>query len=82
MLDEFLGQSGDRLLFYTDGIPEAPAAGGGLLGYRALSRLVRSVHRERGGLGAEGWLDALLERVWEAAPSVADDWTAVVIERS
>ena len=73
---------GDRLLFYTDGIPEAPTAGGELLGYRALSRLVRSAHREGEGLDAERWLDALLDRVGEATATPADDWTAVVIERT
>ncbi len=96
-VSEITLERGDRLLFYTDGIPEAATGGGDLLGYEELSRLLRDLHRGCGRLSAERWLDAFLERVWEAtgkgktddasdppsAPYILeDDWTALVIERT
>ncbi|MCP3962193.1 MAG: SpoIIE family protein phosphatase [bacterium] len=90
-------EPGDRLLFHTDGIPEAATGDDELLGYEELARLVCELHRDRGRLSAERWLDALLERVREATGKVKaddgsdlasvpclleDDWTALVIERT
>ena len=90
-----------RLLLLTDGIPEAPTGGGEVLGYEGFSALLGDLHRQPPEApGADRWLDALLERVWEvterksagrrparelipAAPyTLADDWTALVIERT
>ena len=94
-------EPGDRLLLLTDGIPEAPTGGGEVLGYEGFSALLGDLHRQPPEApGADRWLDALLERVWEvterksagrrparelipAAPyTLADDWTALVIERT
>ena len=68
---------GDRVLFLTDGLPEAPAAPGEPLGYEAFTALLD--HRA-GEPGA--WLDRLIERVRGAtAAEQDDDWTALLVER-
>ncbi|MCP4656645.1 MAG: SpoIIE family protein phosphatase [bacterium] len=68
----------DRVLFITDGLPEAPIVAGEPLGYEALRGFLD--HREP--LPA-GWLDRLLDRLREATVAEQDDdWTALVLERT
>ncbi len=68
--------AGERLLMFTDGLPEAPIEEGEPLGYEALAELVA-----KSGGTPDVWLDALLRRVEEATlPRRDDDWTALVVE--
>jgi hypothetical protein len=63
---------GDRLLLVSDGLPEAPVAGGEPLGYERFEKLVA---------GAAS-LDGLIAAVKAATePPLADDWTALMLER-
>jgi len=65
--------AGDRVLFLSDGIPEAPAANGEPLGYDELSLIVA-------GTKSDEWLDALLATVRERTQeTLEDDWTAVAL---
>ena len=68
---------GDRVLFLTDGLPEARTANGDPLGYEALAGLLDSDSAAPGP-----WLDSLFIRL-RAATSEAldDDWTALLLER-
>ncbi len=69
---------GDRVLFLTDGLPEAPTAAGEPLGYEALPGFLD--HR---AAAPGAWLDRLLERLREATVEEQDDdWTALVLERA
>jgi hypothetical protein len=73
---------GDRLLLLTDGLAEAPAAGGEPLGYGELAGLLAA---DQGGPGEAplAWIDGLLDRVRAATnPGLEDDWTALLLERS
>lgn len=66
----------DRVLFLTDGLPEARRPDGGPLGYEALADLLED---SSGPCGE--WLDRLLERVRRAtSPSLDDDWTVLLLE--
>jgi sigma-B regulation protein RsbU (phosphoserine phosphatase) len=69
---------GQRVLFLTDGMPEARDAAGDPLGYEALSRLIAS------SAGASGdFLDRLLASVRAATgDATEDDWTALLLDRS
>ena len=68
---------GERLLFLTDGLPEAPTASGDPLGYEALARLVPPLDGEPPGV----LLDRLFAAVRQATqPTLEDDWTALVLE--
>lgn len=70
--------AGDRVLFLSDGIPEAPRPNGEPLGYEETARLIEATSDATHG---EAWLDALLENVRaHVEPRLADDWTAVVLE--
>jgi sigma-B regulation protein RsbU (phosphoserine phosphatase) len=70
--------SPDRLLFYSDGIPEALTAADRPLGYEALYRLLADAHAE--SASDEGWIDRFLDRVRGATrPVPEDDWTALVV---
>jgi len=72
--------AGDRVLFLTDGIPEAPRANGDPLGYEETARLIAATD---GALRGEAWLDALLANVRARVQErLTDDWTAVVLEVS
>jgi serine phosphatase RsbU (regulator of sigma subunit) len=63
---------GDRLLLVSDGMPEAPVPGGDPLGYERFAKLVA---------GAAS-LDGLIAAVKAATePPLADDWTALMLER-
>ncbi len=68
---------GQRVLFVTDGLPEAPDAAGEPLGYETLSRLVASA-----AAGSGNPADRLLESVRAASPgALQDDWTVLLLER-
>jgi stage II sporulation SpoE-like protein len=68
---------GQRVLFLTDGLPEAPTPSGEPLGYEELSRLVVAAAQAPGNL-----LDRLLELVRRAtSEALEDDWTALLLER-
>jgi len=65
-------ERGDRLVLFSDGIPEAPTPGGEQLGYEAFRKTLANV---------DG-IDAMLERVRAQGTGVDDDWTVVMLERS
>ena len=70
-------EPGQRVLFVTDGLPEAPDAAGEPLGYETLSRLVASA-----AAGPGDPVDRLLESVRAASPgALQDDWTVLLLER-
>jgi Stage II sporulation protein E (SpoIIE) len=66
----------DRVLFVTDGLPEAPTRAGEPLGYEALAGHIASS-------AAEGpLLDRLFDSVRSAtSETLEDDWTALLLER-
>ncbi len=67
----------DRLVFVSDGIPEAPVEGDQLLGYDRLSDALR----DGSGVPANEWLEGVLERIRrQVREPLADDWTALVLE--
>ena len=68
---------GERLLLVTDGLPEAPTASGGPLGYEALAGFVGSLDAQLPG----ELLDRLFALVRGATqPGLDDDWTALLLE--
>lgn len=68
---------GDRVVFVSDGIPEAPGLADQLLGYDRLTEILGATS----GDGAVSWLDSFLNRVRsEVQPTLADDWTALVLD--
>lgn len=68
---------GQRVLFLTDGLPEAPDAAGDPLGYETLSRFVSSAAAATGD-----FVDRLLDSVRAASPgALQDDWTVLLLER-
>ncbi|HEY3171695.1 MAG TPA: PP2C family protein-serine/threonine phosphatase [Thermoanaerobaculia bacterium] len=70
-------EPGEKLLLFTDGLPEAPTAEGGPIGYPALERLLDGDSTSPGA-----FLDGLLERLRGAtAPVAEDDWTVLALER-
>ena len=70
---------GARVVFVSDGIPEAPIQGEPL-GYERLASILGAMNREMRG---EAWLERFLGDVRNAVDEgLADDWTAVVLERS
>lgn len=80
--------AGDRLLLYSDGIPEAPTAAGEPLGYQALSAVLDEYGRQSREadisppFSPETWLDGFFSRVAAAAGGLpTDDQTALVLER-
>lgn len=69
-------RGGEKLLLFTDGLPEAPMADGDPIGYPALERLFAGDSESPGA-----FLDGMLERLRAAtAPTLTDDWTAVAVE--
>jgi hypothetical protein len=63
---------GDRLVFLSDGIPEAPDSSDHPIGYERVAEILQ---------GTRGDLDAFLAKVRaEVQPALADDWTAVVLD--
>jgi serine phosphatase RsbU (regulator of sigma subunit) len=72
-------ETGERLVFVSDGIPEAPSAGEPL-GYERLAAILAAMDPT---LHAEPWLDDFLSHVRaEVDEGLDDDWTAVAVERS
>jgi hypothetical protein len=70
---------GDRFLFVSDGIPEAPTSAGEPLGYERLPTMIRSASDSTTQNGA--WLDAFLASVRRAVVEpISDDWTAVLLQ--
>ena len=68
---------GDRILFLTDGLPEAETAIGEPLGYDALAGFLDHDADEPGQ-----WLDQLLDRLRAATvDELTDDWTTLLLER-
>ena len=70
-------ERGDRILFVSDGIPEACLSNGELLGYDALRDLISAIPSD----GSAEWLDTLLDAVRLRVQSFDDDCTAVVLQR-
>jgi serine phosphatase RsbU (regulator of sigma subunit) len=69
---------GERLVFVSDGIPEAPVRGEPL-GYERVAALLAEVDEHARG---EAWLVRFLENVRaNVDDGLSDDWTAVVVER-
>jgi hypothetical protein len=69
-------RSGEKLLLFTDGLPEAPMTDGDPIGYPALEQLLAGDSESPGA-----FLDGLLARLRAAtAPTLSDDWTAVAVE--
>ena len=67
----------DRVVFLSDGIPEAPVSGDELLGYEN----TRAIVGQARGASAEAWLDSFLGGVRaKVGETLHDDWTAVVLE--
>ncbi len=62
---------GERMILFTDGLPEA-ALGGEQLGYERLSAEVQS---------SGGDLDALFAALEKLGAAHDDDWTAIAFER-
>lgn len=70
-------EPGERLLLFTDGLPEAPTATGDPIGYLALEKLLSA-----DSVSADVFVDRLFDRLRAAtAPVLEDDWTAVAVER-
>jgi serine phosphatase RsbU (regulator of sigma subunit) len=70
---------GQRMVFLSDGIPEAPV-NGEPLGYERVASILGAMNRE---LRGEAWLDAFLGDVRSSVDAgLDDDWTAVVLERT
>lgn len=68
---------GDRVLFVSDGLPEAPTAAGTPLGYEALAGSLPPID----GAPPGRWLERLFEIVRAASRETPeDDWTAVLLE--
>lgn len=67
----------ERVLFLTDGLPEAPTEAGEPLGYDALEEFFDHRQEQPGA-----WIDQLLERIRQATrEGQDDDWTALMLER-
>lgn len=70
--------TGARVLLLTDGLPEAPTAGGDPLGYEALVELLAGVAPAE----VSRWLDAVVSAVEARSPGPrGDDWTLLALER-
>ena len=66
---------GDRVLFLTDGLPEAPDPSGEPLGYEALAELLEEQLTD-----SENWLETVLERIRvQVAEDQQDDWTVLLL---
>lgn len=71
---------GERVLCFTDGLPEARTTSDEPLGYEALEQI--AADRSLGSLPTSVWLDDFLGRVRAATrEEIEDDWTALLLER-
>jgi hypothetical protein len=68
---------GERILLVSDGLPEAPLAGGEPLGYALFEELIAA--EPAGGAAGLAALFSAVARRTQAAR--ADDWTALLVER-
>jgi serine phosphatase RsbU (regulator of sigma subunit) len=69
--------AGQRILFLTDGMPEAPDVRGEPLGYEAFAEMLPPLSSGEPG----GGLDGLFARVQGATQETReDDWTALLLE--
>jgi serine phosphatase RsbU (regulator of sigma subunit) len=69
---------GERFLFLTDGLPEAPRTPGDPLGYERLTALFPADSD-----APATWLDQLFAALRAAtSPALEDDWTALLLEAS
>lgn len=67
---------GDRVLLYSDGLPEAPMENGEPLGYETLGELAGTREDD-----PAIWLDRFLEDVRSRTQeTIEDDWTALLLE--
>jgi serine phosphatase RsbU (regulator of sigma subunit) len=67
----------DRVVFVSDGIPEAPVEGDQPLGYDRLAEALRIGADDR----ADEWLEELLARIRKGVREpLEDDWTALVLQ--
>jgi phosphoserine phosphatase RsbU/P len=70
-------EPGDRLVFVSDGIPEAPVDGDQPLGYERLAEALRTAGNQQ----PDEWLEGLLARIRkQVLEPLSDDWTAVVLQ--
>ncbi len=68
----------ERLLLFSDGLPEAPMGGDEQLGYDALRQILLDVPDGDGS----SWIDAMLKAIISKTPSGPDDdCTAMLLER-
>ena len=77
-------EAGDRLVLYTDGVPEVQTAAGEPLGYeRAAAELAaHAAEANRAPQDLDEWVDGFLSRIALVAGGLpADDQTALVLER-
>lgn len=71
-------EPGERLLVFSDGLPEAPTAAGEPLGYGALEAILNDLPP-----APDDALTALLARLENVSPPPReDDWTALLLERT
>jgi len=69
-------EPGDRVFFFTDGLPEADAGNGEPLGYEVLERLL-----PKGTATPALFIDQLFAALRQRTAAVlGDDWTALVLE--
>jgi hypothetical protein len=67
---------GERLLLFTDGLPEASTGTGEMLGYDALASIVLLKADDPGE-----WLDLIFAKIHASGTGIDDDCTALVLER-
>lgn len=77
---------GDRLVLFSDGLPEAETEAGEPFGYDRLRTLIADSATARGTAhpadDPETWLDGWLESLRrQTAVLQRDDWTAMALER-
>ncbi len=77
-------QAADRLLMFSDGIPEATDHRGNPIGYEGLVHLLEQCNVEAGHAAVGNsalWLDRLLGEISRLTGSILqDDWTALLLE--
>jgi phosphoserine phosphatase RsbU/P len=72
-------QPGNLIILYSDGITEAPGAGGELFGEQRLIDIARHHHQERAAVIKDRILEAVHAHAGDGA--AADDMTLVIVQR-